>query len=940
MQWYHVLGIYVTIVLGLIVLVLVQARHARRPLVHRRRPEGNHSLVYRVWRWLWFVVRCGRRRKKRAKLATDRQEERRALRQQLREEAQEWVLEWVERIVELGEDLLDADFGEDEDEDEFMAGDDPGSGDEVSDAEGGEGTGSGDERQVVYGLVNTGNSCFFNSVLQALASAEYLQNYLSSVLERMDELNDTRGSSSSSSDLVSMPLTEALWETLTDLNAVVSRDLAFQPFAVMAALGSSRLNDREQQDAQEAFQLISTALTEERQVFSGQQTPSLLSADVVGMLAQVDAQRPHVFAVPRGLESVGTKGLARVRAIMKLANFAGLPAEGQSLTYGRRQVLQNPFTGLMASRLSCAQCGYTEVVRHFAFDNVSLSLPLAATCTLDRALREYISLEQLSGVQCRKCTLSQTLRDLVTEIKSASAWLSNNPRYDISLDTNAETSAREARQIARAQAIWRRAVLNRANQPDGLLNSDSDSDSDSASEFDQRESGFADDVSKLVTGVAGDAEARPVVYPVDPAQQLIDRTHNLPPPRLVNVPQMIKQLRADANEVATALRTDIQRPLPNISLRKAYSPLSTKQVAFAKLPPCLCLHLSRSAITPDGYIVKNPCHVRFPEYLDFAPYTTNGHLKTDPTESMIDERLASPGTDRLPHTYLQKRSRDAAEALGHGVDLQTGYRLQAVVVHIGSHSYGHFITYRRKPRPPIRSGINTPRYRSGSVTAPMSQCPAGLAQGADKRYASATPSLAGEPVDGIRRRRIVGGSANSTSSDSNDVASSDYFSPASQTSRPKRSWRVTDAMTAEWYLISDEDVQPATLAEVLNANPYLLIYERIESPHVVEYAGTPSILPSLTNFRSLAKRSASVQSAPPGSGCDELIDKCIGSRIWVMMKSEKEFVGTLLGFDDYVNMVLEDVTEYETTGTTKKVNQLDQILLNGNNICMLVPGGE
>ncbi|KAJ2863390.1 RNA-binding protein lsm5 [Coemansia aciculifera] len=72
----------------------------------------------------------------------------------------------------------------------------------------------------------------------------------------------------------------------------------------------------------------------------------------------------------------------------------------------------------------------------------------------------------------------------------------------------------------------------------------------------------------------------------------------------------------------------------------------------------------------------------------------------------------------------------------------------------------------------------------------------------------------------------------------------------------------------------------------------------------------------------------------------ELIDKCIGSRIWVMMKSEKEFVGTLLGFDDYVNMVLEDVTEYETTGTTKKVNQLDQILLNGNNICMLVPGGE
>lgn len=41
----------------------------------------------------------------------------------------------------------------------------------------------------------------------------------------------------------------------------------------------------------------------------------------------------------------------------------------------------------------------------------------------------------------------------------------------------------------------------------------------------------------------------------------------------------------------------------------------------------------------------------------------------------------------------------------------------------------------------------------------------------------------------------------------------------------------------------------------------------------------------------------------------ELIDSCIGSKIWVVMKSEKEFTGTLKYFDDYVNMVLEDVTE-------------------------------
>ncbi|CAI7604298.1 unnamed protein product [Penicillium manginii] len=90
----------------------------------------------------------------------------------------------------------------------------------------------------------------------------------------------------------------------------------------------------------------------------------------------------------------------------------------------------------------------------------------------------------------------------------------------------------------------------------------------------------------------------------------------------------------------------------------------------------------------------------------------------------------------------------------------------------------------------------------------------------------------------------------------------------------------------------------------------------------------------------------------------ELIDKCVGSRIWVVMKGDKEFSGTLLGFDDYVSeypfpdmkridrrvilmefadMVLEDVTEFDYTGAQVK---LPKLLLNGNNICMLIPGGE
>ena len=91
------------------------------------------------------------------------------------------------------------------------------------------------------------------------------------------------------------------------------------------------------------------------------------------------------------------------------------------------------------------------------------------------------------------------------------------------------------------------------------------------------------------------------------------------------------------------------------------------------------------------------------------------------------------------------------------------------------------------------------------------------------------------------------------------------------------------------------------------------------------------------------------------------------------MKGDKEFSGLLSGFDDYVSiipfysilmvdMVLDDVTEqyvmvdgpgidFSTHGR-KNPEKLGQILLNGNNVCMvstgfdmalmiqMIPGGE
>lgn len=72
----------------------------------------------------------------------------------------------------------------------------------------------------------------------------------------------------------------------------------------------------------------------------------------------------------------------------------------------------------------------------------------------------------------------------------------------------------------------------------------------------------------------------------------------------------------------------------------------------------------------------------------------------------------------------------------------------------------------------------------------------------------------------------------------------------------------------------------------------------------------------------------------------DLMTKCIDERVWIIMKNNREVVGTLKGYDVYVNMVLEDVTEYETTSQGVVKNHLDKILLNGNNVALLVPGGD
>lgn len=72
-----------------------------------------------------------------------------------------------------------------------------------------------------------------------------------------------------------------------------------------------------------------------------------------------------------------------------------------------------------------------------------------------------------------------------------------------------------------------------------------------------------------------------------------------------------------------------------------------------------------------------------------------------------------------------------------------------------------------------------------------------------------------------------------------------------------------------------------------------------------------------------------------------MIDKCIGSKLWVIMQGDKEFYGTLRGFDEFMNIVMDDIKEYQFAGIGGKrmlVAEMESMLLNGSHISMLIPG--
>lgn len=405
------------------------------------------------------------------------------------------------------------------------------------------------------GLVNvSGTYCFMNSTIQALSSLSYLLPQIDAIHEKAEQLD------------VPTPVIDALQEVFQELNCPRSSYASIRPMRLIEALkhpspsvarNNSLMYSREHQDAQELFQLVSECIKTE--------------------LAEVDKE---------GHRDRGFAGLGLDKSIPTNREF------GKSV-----------FDGLTANRRSCMECGYTEAVMHFSFDNWQLAVPrLATRCRLEDCLQDYTRLELLTDCICRRCSMLETHRKLLQDVEKLKQTVESEP--------NPSTSKKKRYKEAK---------------------------------------------------------------------------------------------RMEAKVKATIAEGRIEEDIRDLKLEKVFSKASTKQAMIARPPPVLALHINRS-LHYGSYAAKNTINVQFPELLDLTPFTTSGKLSTVPSAPMSTTLPVHPrSTTPTPSTYATPRSI---------------YRLASVVCHFGQHSFGHYICYRRKPRPvDCRNRWHPPRLLSDPIAA-------------------------------------------------------------------------------------------------------------------------------------------------------------------------------------------------------------------------------
>jgi ubiquitin carboxyl-terminal hydrolase 1 len=230
------------------------------------------------------------------------------------------------------------------------------------------------------GLGNWDNSCYQNSIIQGLASLRSLETFLELNIQQL-------------SDKVSLTAHCALKGIIERLNDPSSHG---QKLWLPPELKS--MSSWQQQDAQEYFSKIVDQIDREISRASRGWTRNL------------------------GLKVAGPQ--EHVMGITSLEDRDVLPKAS-----GSRMSLRNPLEGLLAQRVGCMSCGWTEGLSLIPFNCLTVPLGKNWEYGVRDCLDEYMKLEPIEGVECAKCTLlgaKEQLHRLLSQITADNELISES----------------------------------------------------------------------------------------------------------------------------------------------------------------------------------------------------------------------------------------------------------------------------------------------------------------------------------------------------------------------------------------------------------------------------------------------------------------------------------------------------------------------------------
>ncbi len=70
-----------------------------------------------------------------------------------------------------------------------------------------------------------------------------------------------------------------------------------------------------------------------------------------------------------------------------------------------------------------------------------------------------------------------------------------------------------------------------------------------------------------------------------------------------------------------------------------------------------------------------------------------------------------------------------------------------------------------------------------------------------------------------------------------------------------------------------------------------------------------------------------------------ILEKSVNRKVSLLLKDSRTLEGKLVGYDEYMNMVLEDTEETRYNDETKdqQVRRIGTVVLRGNNVVTIVP---